>query len=290
MMDAPETTLIGANGQLGNEWLRFLQSEKIPFTSYNSKELDITCFEDVRSVLDRDKPRFVINASAYTKVDLAEKERERAFAVNAGAVANLARLCAERDIRLVHYSTDYVFAGRATDRQCYPEGYPEHARAEPVNTYGCSKWEGEKSIRDAGDNHLIIRVAWLCGAWGGNFVKTMLRLGKENRELRVVDDQVGSPSFTPNVVFNSWQLIRKERTGTWHITSEGMLSWFEFAREIFRVRNMDVSLIPIPAENFPTPAERPFFSKLSTEKLKTIKEAVTEDWREGLRNLLNQLD
>jgi len=282
--------LIGADGQLGTEWSNFLRKGDIPFKPYTIGTLDITDYEAVRSVLDKDQPQFVINASAYTQVDRAESENGIAFSVNADAVANMSESCEERGITLVHYSTDYVFAGKSEDQKKYPDGYPEDAPADPINSYGLSKWKGEEAIRNAGNNHLILRISWLCGAFGNNFVKTMIRLGKEKPELRVVGDQYGSPSFTPNVVANTWLLMHKGKTGTWNITSDGLLSWYDLACETLRQMNIEVPVNPIPTEEFPTPAPRPMFSKLCIDKLRTVDGAVIEDWKTGLGNVLKTLD
>ncbi len=290
MMSDITVVLIGADGQLGTEWTYFLNKHDIPFKPYTIATLDITDYEAVRSILDKDQPQFVINASAYTQVDRAESENEVVFSVNADAVANMSKSCEKRGITLVHYSTDYVFAGTSEDQKKYPDGYPEDAPADPINVYGLSKWKGEEAMRKTGGNHLVLRISWLCGAFGNNFVKTMIRLGKERPELRVVGDQYGSPSFTPNVVANSWLLMQKGKTGTWNITSDGFLSWYDLACETLRLNNIQIPVHSIPTEAFPTPAPRPRFSKLCIEKLKTVDGAIIEDWKAGLAKLVDALD
>lgn len=289
-MSGTTVVLIGADGQLGTEWAHFLRQRKIPFKPYTIENLDITDFVAVKSVLDVDQPQYVVNASAYTQVDKAESEREMAFSVNADAVGNMAEVCEKRGILLVHYSTDYVFPGRPEDQSQFPQGYPEDAPADPINAYGLSKWKGEEAIRKAGGNHLIVRISWLCGAYGNNFVRTMIRLGKDKPELKVVGDQYGSPSFTPNVVSNTWILMQWGKNGTWHITSDGIISWYELACETLRLKKIHIPIHSISTEEYQTPAPRPRFSKLNTEKLKAVDGVIVEDWKIGLRKLVDALD
>ena len=289
-MSDKKVVLIAANGQLGTEWAQFFKGRNIPFVPYTIDNLDITDFVQLESVLDKDQPEFVINASAYTQVDRAETDKEIAYSVNTHAVANMARACKQRGIKLVHYSTDYIFPGRSEDKNNYPDGYTEDAAADPINVYGKSKWEGEEAIRNVNCSHLIIRVAWLCGAYGNNFVRTMLRLGKERRELKVVGDQYGSPSFTPNVVANSWLLLKEGKSGMWHITSEGLLTWYDLASEALSLSGINTPVYSITTEEYPTPAPRPRFSKLSIDKLKTVDGALIEDWHTGLRDLVYAIE
>ena len=284
-----KVVLIAANGQLGTEWAQFMKNQNIPFIPYTIDNLDITNFDQFESVLEKDRPEFVINASAYTQVDRAESEREMAYSVNANAVTNMAITCEQRGIKLVHYSTDYVFPGQADDKNKYPDGYPEDVPADPINVYGRLKWEGEKAIRNAQCDHLILRVAWLCGEYGNNFVRTMIRLAKERSEIKVVGDQYGSPSFTPNVVENSWLLLKEGKSGTWHITSDGLLTWYDLACETLRLSGIDTPVCSITSEEYPTPAPRPRFSKLCIDKLKTVDGAIIEDWHSGLKNLVYAL-
>ncbi|HYW34663.1 MAG TPA: dTDP-4-dehydrorhamnose reductase [Balneolaceae bacterium] len=284
--------LSGASGQLGRQWQQFFKGKKeyewdiIPYTS---SQLDITRFEEVRRTISEHQPDLIINAAAYTKVDQAEVEREKARRVNAAAVKNLAELCSKFAIRLIHFSTDYVFAGTKQDRERFPEGYPEDHRADPVNWYGQTKWEGEQAIRRSGCPHLIIRASWLCGAYGDNFVRTMLQLAESHDELDVVDDQVGSPTFTEALVQHTYKLIEQSREGTYHQTSRGKISWADFAEGIFNMAGRRVRVNRIPSADFPTKAKRPFYSKLSTKKIEKVEGIQLEDWKAGLRRLLKQI-
>lgn len=285
--------LLGASGQLGSEWKSWIErhhSTDIDLLSYTSAELDITHYKEVSDELRRQKPDVVINAAAYTKVDEAEEERKLAHKVNVEAVLYLAELSQELEFKLVHFSTDYIFAGNKEDRKFFPDGYPEDHEIDPVNWYGKTKWEGEQAIRQTTENHLIIRVSWLCGQYGHNFVKTMLKLGQERDHLQVVGDQWGSPTFAENIVANCWTLIDANAIGTFHLTSNGLITWHDFAREIFSSNGMDVRIEKVDSDTFPTKARRPHFSKLSTRKISTIEGIQLIDWQEGLCKLLARIN
>ena len=283
--------LLGASGQLGYEWQNFFEEheENVRLLPYTSSELDVTDRGRVADELEKHKPDAVVNCAAYTDVDGAEENRGVAQQVNAEAVTHLAELSAKHGFQLVHYSTDYVFPGKAEDRESYPQGYHEDHPADPINFYGQTKWKGEEAIRSLADNYLILRVSWLCGAWGTNFVKTMLQLGNSRDELQVVNDQWGSPTFTENLVQNSWNLLRSEQMGTFHITSKGLITWYDFAKEIFDQADIEVKLEAVSSGQFPTRAERPQFSKLDTAKLSKVSGSGLENWKIGLRHLLHQL-
>lgn len=284
--------ILGVKGQLGSDWKEFLEAnpnDDIKASYYDLPELDISHKESVEHVLKKEKPDVVINCAAYTKVDQAENEKELARRINAESVEDLAILCESQGILLVHYSTDYIFAGRQEDEKRFPDGYPEEHKAEPINWYGQTKWEAEEAIRKAGDNHLIIRVAWLCGRYGGNFIKTMLRLGKERDTLKVVNDQTGSPTFTENVVKNTMALIKSDQRGTFHLTSKGKVTWFDLAQEIFRIADLQIVVAPVTSEEFKTEAKRPHYSKMDTSKIAQVEGVEIEDWKVGLQRLISKL-
>ncbi|MDR8390848.1 dTDP-4-dehydrorhamnose reductase [Aliifodinibius sp. S!AR15-10] len=285
--------VLGASGQLGREWIKKLnESESSTFDyvrGFNSAQLDITDRSSMLEVIEGEKPDVVVNCAAYTRVDEAEKRKEIAEKINCSAVRQLAEMCRSRDIKLVHYSTDYVFPGRKEDRQRFPGGYPEDHQTSPVNWYGATKLKGEQAIRQSGAAHLIIRVSWLCGQFGGNFVKTMLKLAGERDELDVVNDQWGSPSFTENVVENSMILLKENSEGTFNVTSKGITNWHEFACRIFEIMGKDIQVNAVTSDAFETVATRPSFSKLSTDKLARVKGAKIVSWEQGLQRLLNQL-
>lgn len=285
--------LLGASGQLGREWQRYFNlhtDDSLIVFPYTSGQLDITDHEEVVREISARQPDVVINCAAYTHVDQAELEKDKAMAINARAVENLAKVCKSNDIHLIHYSTDYVFPGKEEDRKRYPRGYPEDHQAEPVNWYGQTKWDGEEAIRASGCRHLIIRTTWLCGLYGNNFVKTMLKYGREKEELKVVNDQWGSPGYADEIVANSMNLYTADAKGTYHLTSKGLTNWAEFAEAIFDYSNIDVNVNAIPSEEYPTEAKRPKYSKLDTSKAEKVEGVEITDWREGLKRLLKQLE
>jgi dTDP-4-dehydrorhamnose reductase len=281
--------ITGAGGQLGKEWARFLTANGSVFSAFNSTELDITNRELVTEILKSEKPDVVINCAAYTAVDKAESEPGKAFRVNRDGIRNLTDACLAVQSKMVHYSTDYVFSGNISDRELYPEGYPEDAPREPVNRYGESKYAGELELEKSQANWLLIRVSWLCGPAGSNFVNTMLKAGRQKDELKVVDDQFGSPSFTFDVVEKTGRLLNLNKKGMYHISSLGLLSWADFADEIFRQAGLDIQVIRIPTAGYPTAANRPAFSLLSNLKLMNtgLKPVL---WKSGLKQLIQLIN
>jgi len=285
--------LLGASGQLGREWQYYFSRTSDDSTillPYTSSQLDITHPEEVTREISTQQPDIVINCAAYTGVDKAEEEIDKAREVNTDAVAHIANECRKNNVKMVHYSTDYIFPGREEDREKYPEGYPEDHPADPINRYGQTKWEGEEAIRESGCSHLIIRTTWLCGCYGNNFVKTMLKYGREKDELSVVDNQWGSPGFADEIVANSTKLIEAKAVGTYHLTSKGLTNWAEFAEAIFENAGIEVSVKSIPSEEYPTEAKRPKYSKLDTTKAEQVEGVTITSWQEGLRRLLSQLE
>jgi dTDP-4-dehydrorhamnose reductase len=280
----------GAGGQLGREWVRLLDESTggNEFAALKHSDFDITDRESVKKTLKKEKPDVLINCAAYTDVDGAENDREKANLINHIAVKNLAAECANAGIKLVHYSTDYVFPGDQEDEQIYPDGYPEDAETGPVNIYGKTKLAGERALKRETNDYLLIRVSWLCGSDGKNFVKTMLRLGSDRNEVSVVDDQIGSPAFTFDVAEKTRKLVQKDKTGTYHISSEGKITWADFAKEIFSQAGMNVVVNRVTSEEFKTVAKRPAFSLLSKRKI-VDEELTPVPWKSGLSELLNRL-
>lgn len=284
--------LLGATGQLGREWQSLVnqgESEGHELLPYSSSQLDITHYREVSNELREQNPDVVVNCAAYTDVDGAEEDRKKAQKVNVEAVLYLAELSNELGFKLIHYSTDYVFPGKKEDRAKFPDGYAENHPVNPINWYGKTKWEGEQAVRHTTDDFLIIRISWLCGQFGKNFVKTMLKLGREREVVKVVEDQWGSPSFAENVVRNSLQLLEADSIGTYHVTSQGLISWYDFAQSIFELSQLDVNLEAVASEDYPTRAARPHFSKLNTQKLEAFEGSHIIDWKSGLKKLLSQL-
>ena len=280
--------ITGASGQLGHEWVQYAKREGIPYRALSHEELDITKSELVEMLLERIKPKVLINCAAYTNVDGAESERELAFSVNRDGVINLANASATLGIKMVHYSTDYIFSGSSEDRIKFARGYPEDAPKHPVNVYGESKVAGESALTQSGADYLLLRVSWLCGRFGSNFVKTMLGLGAKRNSLQVVDDQLSSPSFTDQVTEQTNRLLSDGAAGTYHLSSKGMISWADYATEIFNLSGFQINVERISSEEYGFEAERPKYSLLSTAKAESEGVEIIE-WRSGLKNLLKQI-
>ncbi|MGM0588531.1 MAG: dTDP-4-dehydrorhamnose reductase [Bacteroidota bacterium] len=283
-MEEPLMLVTGCTGQLGQEWMNSVYRHQC--VGVGHKKMDLTDPSSIADTLDKHQPDIVINTAAYTQVDQAEDEPEIAKAVNADGVKQLARACRDRGIFLVHYSTDYVFPGKTEDKQRYPKGYPEDAPVDPINVYGESKLKGEQYIRELMNDFLIIRVSWLCGQYGSNFIRTMLKLGQKREELSVVNDQWGSPTFTHHTVVQTIGLLETGSTGIFHCTSNGLITWYELAEYTLRKAGIDVEIKPVTSDEFPTKAPRPAFSKLDPQKmLKRVKDGELP-WRMGVDQLL----
>lgn len=280
----------GAKGQLGSEWVRYLRANGMKFHSFGSAELDITDFSLVRSTISEIRPTVIINCAAYTKVDRAESDAEVCDMVNNKAVENLARICSEYGILLVHYSTDYVFEGAASDRLDFPDGYPVRHSGNPQNEYGRSKFRGESAVMKHCRKYILIRVSWLCGSSGHNFVRTMLHLGRQKSELQVVNDQFGSPSYANEVVSISRLLIENRNHGLYHVSAAGLLTWFDFAAEIMMQSKTECLVKSVDSSAYPSKVKRPGFSKLDCKETEIAAGIKMTDWKTGLRNLLAELE
>lgn len=291
--------VLGGNGQVGRELLRALVGHEVVATTRSGVLPDGTaCLQagfdqpgSLAALLDAERPDRVVNAVAYTAVDKAEGDRDAAFRVNAEAPGVIARWCAAHDVPLVHYSTDYVFDGQG--KRPY---LPGDATA-PLGVYGESKLAGEEAIRAAGGNHLIFRTAWVYASHGHNFLRTMLRVGAERDELRVVADQVGTPTPAALIADVTAQALLhpKPVSGTHHLTAQGQTSWHGFAEEIF-AQGQDRGLIArapriaaITTADYPTPARRPSYSCLDTTSLVETFGVTLPGWREEVGRVLREL-
>ncbi|WP_405294852.1 dTDP-4-dehydrorhamnose reductase [Methanobrevibacter sp.] len=269
--------ITGSNGMLGHDLIDILQKnhELIPTTS---KSLDITDENQVMEFICDKKPDIVINSAAYTDVDGCEENQELAYCVNGEGVRNLALACRKTDSCLVHISTDYVFDGTAT------EPISEDGEIGPISVYGKSKLIAEEAIQEILDRYFIVRTAWLYGVNGKNFPKTMLELAESHSEISVVYDEVGTPTYTPDLAFGISQLIESDQYGIYHLTNSGSCSWCEFARYIFEIADCDVKVIPVTASEFARPAPRPSYSVLDNKNwiekgfkpLRSYKDAIKE--------------
>ena len=272
--------ITGANGQLG----RCLQdvAEKYPgydFHFKTSKELDITKKEQINSLFIHEKFDYCINCAAYTAVDKAETDQENAFLVNAEAIRYLAEACKFKNTILIHISTDFVFDGSKTTP------YMEEDVPHPINVYGASKLKGEQYVQDILAHYFIIRTSWVYSKYGHNFVKTMLRLGAEKEELNVVDDQLGSPTYAGDLAEAIMEIIRLKTTdyGLYHFSNEGAITWYEFAKAIFKANGRKVKVNPVPSKAYPTQAKRPIFTVLDKSKINHFIEI--HNWKKGLENV-----
>jgi len=268
--------ILGAQGMLGQQLVAVFAGEGL--TALDQNELDITHEAQAREKIVRLKPDVIINAAAYTDVDGAETQREAALAVNEMGVRNVALAAKDAGARLVHYSTDYVFPDVSQ------EGYREDDVPGPaVNVYGESKLAGERALAEAGPEYFLLRTAWLYGPGGKNFVDTMLRLGAERRELEVVDDQHGSPTFTKDLAGVTREILSGDfAPGVYHTVNAGVTTWYEFAQEIFRVAGLTVAVKPVGSDQFPRPARRPAYSVLLN-----TKGPVLRPWQEALAEYLS---
>ena len=270
--------VVGANGMLGRDLMEVLSGD---VRGVDIDEIDITSLESVERVLKTRPPRVVVNAAAYTDVDGCETNQELAMQVNGEGVAHLALVTRELGAKFVQVSTDYVFdGGKGTP-------YVEDDPPAPLSIYGESKYAGELNAR-LNPDHVIVRTQWLYGLRGKNFVETMLRLGAEKPELAVVDDQIGSPTWTVDLSRAIRVLVEKECRGTYHAANSGFCSWNEFARAIFAEAGMTVTVNPLTTEQLGRPAPRPLYSTLDCGKLMQDSGFQPQPWREALRTYLSR--
>lgn len=269
--------ITGSNGMLGHDLQEVLKANhELVLTT--SKTLDITDRDKTIEVISKNNPDIVINSAAYTDVDGCETNQELAYAVNGEGVRNLALACREVNCPLVHVSTDYVFDGTARDP------ISEDGEIGPISVYGKSKLKGEEAIQEILEKFFIVRTAWLYGINGKNFPKTMLELAENHSQITVVYDEVGTPTYTPDLAYGISKLIETDFYGIYHLTNSGSCSWCEFAKYIFDIAGRDVEVIPVTASEFSRPAPRPSYSVLKNEKwtekgfepLRDYKEAIKE--------------
>ena len=280
--------ITGAGGQLGRELQRLAALSPNRYVAVESAELDITDAGAVARALQEGRFDVVINCAAFTDVEGAETDPEAADRLNRQAVAYLAAAVAAADAFLIHISTDYVFDGRT----CAP--YDEEAAAAPLSVYGRTKWAGEEAVRTSGCRHLIIRTAWLYSEYGRNFLKTMLRLTAERDEVRVVCDQIGTPTYAGDLALALFSIVEgglyEGHEGTYHFSDEGVASWYDFAVEIARAAGRDrCRIIPCRSDEYPTRAVRPACSVLDKCKVKRTFDLDIPHWRESMLYCLKRM-
>lgn len=274
----------GVKGQLGYDVMNELASRGIEGVGVDVEEMDITDAAACQNVITEAKPDAVIHCAAYTAVDAAEDNLELCRKVNAEGTRNIAKVCKALDIKMMYISTDYVFNGGG-ERPWEPDDH-----REPLNVYGLTKYEGEIGVEQNVSKYFIVRIAWVFGVNGKNFIKTMLRLGKEKGAVSVVDDQIGSPTYTYDLARLLVDMIQTDKYGRYHATNEGLCSWYEFACEIFRQAGMDeVKVTPVDSSGFPAKAKRPQNSRMSKEKLTENGFELLPSWQDALRRYLAAL-
>lgn len=285
----------GVKGQLGYDTVNELEKRGHSAVGVDIEEMDITNAEEVDRVIKDVNPDAVIHCAAWTAVDAAEDEENipKVRAVNAKGTENIAKVCRELDIKMIYISTDYVFNGQGTH---FWE--PDERDFAPLNVYGQTKYEGECAVKENLDKYFIVRIAWVFGKNGKNFIKTMLNLGKTHKELRVVNDQIGSPTYTYDLAKLLVDMVETEKYGVYHATNEGICSWYDFACEIFkqavemgRDEYNDVKVIPVTtAEYGESKAKRPFNSRMSKEKLTEMGFEKLPDWKDALKRYLKEIE
>lgn len=273
----------GVNGQLGYDVVKELTAKGHEAVGVGRSELDITDESAISFYVQNLSPEAIIHCAAYTNVDAAETDQEGAYKVNALGTKYLAEAAKFVGAKMVYVSTDYVFDGAGT------EPYEVNHPTKPLGVYGETKLVGEKFLQETLEKHFIVRTAWVYGINGNNFVKTMLKLGQDRKELGVVYDQVGSPTYTVDLAKFLVELIDSEKYGVYHASNEGVCSWHEFAVEIFKQAGMDVKVNPLTSEEFPRPAARPKYSVLSKKKIEEEGFTPLRDWKEALKEYLKEL-
>lgn len=274
----------GKTGQLGHDVLLELERRGHEAVGTGSADMDITDESAVSLVLHKYQPEAVIHCAAYTAVDAAEDDEERCQSVNVDGTVNIARVCREIGAKMLYLSTEYVFSGEG-ERPWEPED-----KTAPLNVYGRTKYEGELAVKQYLDRFFIVRISWIYGINGKNFVKTMRRLGEEKGSVSVVNDQVGSPTYTRDLAVLLVDMIESEKFGVYHASNEGTCSWYEFACEIFKQSGMDdVVVTPVDTSAFPAKAARPKNSRMNKDKLRENGFSLLPSWQDALQRFIKEL-
>ena len=283
----PLILVTGKNGQLGSELADISAAyPAFEFAFYGRDELDISSREQLTKVFTETAPAYVINCSAYTAVDKAEAEKEKALAINTEGVGLMASLCKQYGAKFIHVSTDYVFNGNGTNP------YETDDATDPVNYYGYTKLLGEQLALQNNEESIIIRTSWVYSQYGNNFVKTMIRLMTQRPEINVVSDQVGSPTYAKDLAEAIMQIVSSGagfKPGIYHFSNAGIISWYQFADMIKELKGLHSVVHPIPTTAYPTPAKRPAYSVMSKDKIVADYGIVLRDWKDSLKECLAKL-
>lgn len=273
----------GVKGQLGYDVVKELEKRGHQPIGVDREEMDLMDKKAIRDVIMKLCPEAIIHCAAYTAVDKAEEEVEVCYQVNAEATKVIAECAKELDITLVYISTDYVFDGTKEGE------YVETDSPNPINVYGASKLLGEQYVQQLLEKYYIVRISWVFGENGNNFIKTMRRLGSERDELNIIDDQIGSPTYTADLAPLLVDMMETNKYGIYHVTNEGTCSWYEFANEIFKKSRIEVKTSPITTNQYPTVAKRPMNSRMSKEKLIKKDFNMLPSWNSALERYINEL-
>ena len=273
----------GVRGQLGHDVVKECEKRGITAIGVDIEEMDITDAAACEKVIKEAKVDAVIHCAAYTAVDAAEDNIELCRKINAEGTENIVKVCRELNIKMMYFSTDYVFNGKG-DRP-----WKTDDERSPLNVYGQTKYEGELAVENSLEKYFILRIAWVFGVNGKNFIKTMLRLGKEKGAVSVVNDQIGSPTYTADLAVLVVDMIQTDRYGIYHVTNEGVCSWYEFACQIFKEAKMDVKVTPVSSEAFPAKAKRPSNSRMDKSKLTQNGFSPLPSWQDALKRYLGEI-
>lgn len=273
----------GVKGQLGYDVVKEAEKRGVEAVGVDIDEMDITDAKQVYEVITKGGYDAVVHCAAWTAVDKAEDMVEVCRKVNKEGTENIAHVCEALDIPIMYFSTDYVFNGQGS------EPWKEYDERAPLNVYGQTKYEGELAVEKLA-KHFIIRIAWVFGKNGNNFIKTMLRLGKERGAVSVVNDQIGSPTYTYDLAKLVLDMIQSDKYGTYHATNEGICSWYEFACEIFKQAGMNVEVTPVSSDEFPAKAKRPSNSRMSKTELDKNGFDRLPTWQDALSRYLKELE
>ena len=273
----------GVKGQLGHDIVNECKEQNIEAVGVDVEEMDITDAKKVAEVIKEGNYDAIIHCAAWTAVDKAEDEIELCTKVNVDGTRNIANICKELDIPMMYFSTDYVFDGQGETP------WNEYDKRQPLNVYGQTKYEGELAV-EALNKFFIVRIAWVFGVNGNNFIKTMLRLGKERGAVSVVNDQIGSPTYTYDLSKLVVDMIQTDKYGIYHATNEGLCSWYEFACEIFKQAGMSVEVTPVDSDAFPAKAKRPNNSRMSKDMLDKNGFDRLPTWQDALNRYLKEID
>lgn len=273
----------GTKGQLGYDVVNELEKRGHTAVAVDIEEMDITDAVSVERVITEAEVEAVIHCAAYTAVDAAEDNVEICRRVNAEGTENIAKVCKKLDLKMIYISTDYVFDGEG-ERPWEPDD-----ERHPLNVYGQTKYEGELAVEKYLEKYFIVRIAWVFGVNGKNFIKTMLKLSETHEELNVVDDQVGSPTYTYDLAVLLVDMVESDKYGRYHATNEGICTWYEFAKEIFRQAGVEVKVNPVTSDMFPAKAKRPKNSRMSKEKLDANGFHRLPTWQDALERYLSEI-